>query len=197
MSVRESWSYDKVGRFDRNGNRWHFVRRDESDSAVPYEERPFEIYFRNDSRSEFGVLRFKHLKDNPYRDYMTIITKIMHDTEFRKSLLDPQSKLIAGILTRRDLLDPGKDGAARLESLIRQAPRVVYDDNTLRDAADHMVNHDIGRLPVVSRDDPRHILGYLSRGAILKARRHRIDEEHTREQGWLGRLRNNSVTTGQ
>ena len=94
MSVREFWSYDNDARFDRNGNRWHFVRRDESDSAVPYEERPFEIYFRNDTRSEFGVLKFERWKDNPYRDYVTMIARIMNDTEFRKSLLNPETRRV-------------------------------------------------------------------------------------------------------
>ena len=94
MSVRESWSYDREARFDRQGNRWHFVWRDEFDSVVPYDDRPFELYFRNDNRSEFGVLKFKRRRDNPYRDYVTMITKIMNDTDFRKSLLDPQTKRV-------------------------------------------------------------------------------------------------------
>jgi hypothetical protein len=64
----------------------------------------------------------------------------------------------------------------------------------IHDALIKLVQNDIGRLPVVSRDDSRHIEGYLSRGAILRARRHRIDQEHVREQGWIGRLRNGSST---
>ena len=69
---------------------------------------------------------------------------------------------------------------------------VAYPDEMLHDALNKLLRNDIGRLPVVSRDDPRQIAGYLSRGGILRARRHRIEEEHTREPGWLGRLRADS-----
>jgi CIC family chloride channel protein len=41
-----------------------------------------------------------------------------------------------------------------------------------------MVRHDIGRLPVVSRDNPRQVLGYLGRAAVMTARLHRLKEEH-------------------
>jgi hypothetical protein len=92
MSTEEMWSYDKDARFDREGTRWYFVRRDNINPHLPYAEQPVEIYFRDESRSEFGVLKFLRRKDNPYRNYVTMINKVMNDTEFRKSLLDPQTK---------------------------------------------------------------------------------------------------------
>jgi H+/Cl- antiporter ClcA len=84
--------------------------------------------------------------------------------------------VLVGVLTRRDLLDARGDTGARLESLIKRPPKFVYDDVTLRAAADHMVNHDIGRLPVVSRDDPRNILGMVTRSDLLRAHRKRLHE---------------------
>ena len=48
-------------------------------SEVSYEERPFELYFRDDDRTQFGLLRFDRRKDNPYRNYDTMVTKIMND----------------------------------------------------------------------------------------------------------------------
>ena len=33
-------------------------------------------------------------------------------------------------------------------------------------------------LPVVSRDNPRQVLGYLGRAAVMTARLHRLKEEH-------------------
>ncbi len=94
MSTLESWSYDKDARLDKKGNRWHFVRRDIVNRQLPYEDQSFEIYFRDDARTEFGVLKFPRRKENPYRDYMTMINKIMNDTEFRKSLLDSETKSV-------------------------------------------------------------------------------------------------------
>jgi hypothetical protein len=47
-----------------------------------------------------------------------------------------------------------------------------------------MLRNDVGRLPVVERDDPRKMVGYLGRAGILAARLKRLDEEHVREAGW-------------
>jgi hypothetical protein len=91
--MREWWSYDKVKRADWNGTRWHFVMHDIDDGQA-YRERPVEWFFRNDDRTVFGVFRFAHGTDNPYRDYETMIDKIMNKRDFRDSLLDPTTKEI-------------------------------------------------------------------------------------------------------
>jgi len=83
---------------------------------------------------------------------------------------------LIGVLTRRDLLDPRRDASTMLHQLLRLPVKFTYQDCTLREAADHMVNHDIGRLPVVSRDDPRQILGMLTRSDLLRAHRARLRE---------------------
>ncbi len=92
-------------------------------------------------------------------------------------VLDPSSRLLIGVLTRRDLLDPKIDAQEAIAQLIRRPPSVVYDDCTLRDAADHMVNHDIGRLPVVKRERPGEVVGMITRSDLLRAHRKRLSEE--------------------
>lgn len=87
----EHWSYERKQRRDKKGMRWHFVHHSVVDADVPYEERPFELYFRNDDRTEFGLLRFERGKDNPYRDYEAMVTKIMSDPDFRRTLVDPET----------------------------------------------------------------------------------------------------------
>jgi len=47
----------------------------------------------------------------------------------------------------------------------------------------------IGRVPVVSREDAGHVVGYLGRSGIMAARLHRLEEEYVREPGWLARRR--------
>lgn len=89
--MRDHWSYERQKRFDHKGRRWHFVRRYFGEEAGPYEERPYELYFRDDARTQFGVLRFDSLKDNPYRNHAAIVNKIMNNDEFRRSLLDPET----------------------------------------------------------------------------------------------------------
>ena len=74
--------------------RWHFASRSVFDPAIPYGEQPFELYFRNDNRTEFGLLRFARRKNNPYRDYEAIVTKIINDVDFRQTLLDPSTKSV-------------------------------------------------------------------------------------------------------
>jgi hypothetical protein len=47
-----------------------------------------------------------------------------------------------------------------------------------------MIRNEIGRLPVVSRDNPRQLLGYLGRTGLLEARLRKLQEEELREQRW-------------
>ena len=46
-----------------------------------------------------------------------------------------------------------------------------------------MLTNDIGRLPVVDRHDRRHLLGYLGRAGIMRARVRLFQEENLRERG--------------
>jgi len=82
--------------------------------------------------------------------------------------------LLVGVLTRRDLLDVPADSACRLGELVRRTPIVVFDDSTLRDAADQMVVEQVGRLPVVTRDEPRRVVGIVSRSDLLAAHAPRL-----------------------
>jgi hypothetical protein len=92
--MMEMWSYDKDKRFDKRGNRWHFAHRHFYDPQLSYEETPDEWYFRDDKRTVFGVLRFERRKENPYRNYETMINKIMNDEAFRNTLLAPETKSV-------------------------------------------------------------------------------------------------------
>jgi CIC family chloride channel protein len=87
------------------------------------------------------------------------------------------SGLLVGVVTRRDLLagpDVGLDGLRCVGDVVRRPPAVVYADNTLRDAADLMVTQGVGRLPVVERDEPRRVVGILSRSDLLAAHASRL-----------------------
>jgi H+/Cl- antiporter ClcA/CBS domain-containing protein len=83
---------------------------------------------------------------------------------------------LVGVVTRREFLDPAVPAERKVRELFRRPPVVCYDDNTLRDAADHMVNHDIGRLPVLSRGRPPKLVGVITRSDVLRAHRRRLDE---------------------
>jgi H+/Cl- antiporter ClcA/predicted transcriptional regulator len=84
------------------------------------------------------------------------------------------SRILLGVVTRRMLLHEDGVATRSMMDLIQRPPIVVYDDLSLRAAADHMVNHDIGRLPVISRIQPGKLVGIITRSDLLRAHRKRI-----------------------
>jgi chloride channel protein, CIC family len=91
-------------------------------------------------------------------------------------LVDPEGAL-AGIVTRGDLVrayerDP--TGRLTLREAGTSPPLVAYPDEPVSAALGRMLQRDFGRLPVVRREDPRHVVGYLGRSAVLSARRHHL-----------------------
>src|SRR5438105_6604771 len=90
-------------------------------------------------------------------------------------VLDADGFLI-GVLTRRDLLDAENAGTRHVGDLLRRPAAVAFEDTTLREAADHMVRENVGRLPVVSRREPRKVVGMLTRSDLLAAHKRRLEE---------------------
>lgn len=80
----------------------------------------------------------------------------------------------AGVLTRRDLLDTRVSDEMKVGSLVRRPPMCVHDSHSLREAADHMVEADVGRLLVLDKD--QHMVGIITRGDLLAAHAQRLRE---------------------
>jgi CIC family chloride channel protein len=59
----------------------------------------------------------------------------------------------------------------------------VYEDELVRVAVERLLSHDIGRLPIVDREDPSRLVGYLGRSGIVAARQRLHDDKHVRERG--------------
>ena len=89
-------------------------------------------------------------------------------------VVDEQGQLL-GVVTRRDLLRAGSPPDAEVRSLLHRPPIVVREDHTLREAADHMVEADVGRLVVMARNG-RQMVGIVTRGDLLKAHAQRLRE---------------------
>ena len=88
-------------------------------------------------------------------------------------VVDRDGRLL-GVVTRRDFID--REPYTRVGDLIRRPPAVVFSDMSLREAADHMVRENVGRLPVVERGDPSRVVGILTRSDLLSAHAQRLDE---------------------
>jgi chloride channel protein, CIC family len=94
-------------------------------------------------------------------------------------VVDSEDRLV-GVITRRDVFDGGAT-AASLRGVVKRSPAVVFDDSSLRDAIDHMAREKVGRLPVVSREEPDRVIGMITRSDLIAAHGRRLDGERLRE----------------
>jgi chloride channel protein, CIC family len=104
-------------------------------------------------------------------------------------IVDDQQRLV-GVITRGDLvraLEREHGGAQSVLDAGSDLPIVAYPDESLHDAVARMLANDVGRLPVVHRNDPRRVVGYIGRAAVLGARSRRLVDEHVAQEGWLWR----------
>ena len=102
-------------------------------------------------------------------------------------VLDADGKL-AGVITRGDVLRALETDPSGVSTVLEAGTRdvvVTYPDETLHEASAKMLRNNIGRLPVVDRQDARKVVGYLGRPGIMAARLRRLDEEQVREPGWI------------
>jgi len=95
---------------------------------------------------------------------------------------------LVGIVTQGDLLralEKDPQGSVLVVAAGSRNPIVAYPDEFALDALLRMLQHDIGRLPVVSRDEPEKMMGYLNRSGILSAWTRQMEEEGILEHGWI------------
>ena len=78
---------------------------------------------------------------------------------------------LAGIITNRDTqnLRTTKESVTTLRQVMTSAPFVVSPEDTLEDAIAIMVGHGINHLPVVVKESPDQLAGFLTRTDIMKA----------------------------
>jgi chloride channel protein, CIC family len=114
-------------------------------------------------------------------------------------IVSSDGKLV-GVVTQGDLLralelDP-KGTITVLEAGSQQLI-VAHPDELAHDAMYRMLQRDIGRLPVVSRENPQQMVGYFNRSSLLGAWTRQMEEESIREHGWIRQWRNSSRVTKQ
>jgi chloride channel protein, CIC family len=106
-------------------------------------------------------------------------------------IIEKDGKL-AGVVTQGDLLralEADPKGTATVQEAGTRNLVVAYPDESFFDALFRMLQNDIGRLPVVSREDTKEMIGYLNRSSILGAWTRQMEEEGVREHGWVKQWR--------
>ena len=88
---------------------------------------------------------------------------------------------LVGILTRSDVLRIQSEATSGQRLTVRDACTTdivrAYPDETVREGVRWMLYYDIGRLPIVSRQDDRQLVGYMDRAAVIAAHRRGMHEE--------------------
>ena len=105
-------------------------------------------------------------------------------------IADPDGGIV-GMVTQGDLvkaLEADPKGTITVLEAGSNRPVVAYPDELVHDAMFRMLQHNIGRLPVVSRENPRELVGYFNRACLLKAWSRQIEDENVREHGWINQL---------
>ncbi|MFZ1204120.1 MAG: chloride channel protein [Candidatus Acidiferrales bacterium] len=106
-------------------------------------------------------------------------------------IVAPPDRLV-GLITQRDLLRSLEKDPSGNEPVLAADGRpliVAYPDELAHDALLRLLHNDIGRLPVVAREDETRLVGYLNRSSFLGAWKREMEEEGLREHGWLATWR--------
>jgi chloride channel protein, CIC family len=97
---------------------------------------------------------------------------------------------LLGVITRANLLEDwvaGGDANAAADlviayDLVHRPPITIFPWESCRTAAERMAAAGVGRLPVVDADQPRRVVGMLTRSDLLKPRARMVEEEMVRER---------------
>ncbi len=101
-------------------------------------------------------------------------------------IVDAHGRL-AGIITRGDIVRALRSDRPEAITVAQAGSTdliVAFPDEPLHVALSNMLARGVGRLPVVDPQDPKKIVGYLGRAAILSARMKIHEEENVRQKGW-------------
>jgi CIC family chloride channel protein len=112
-------------------------------------------------------------------------------------IVSPDGNLV-GVVTQGDLLralEQDPRGTMTVLDAGSHEPIVAYPDELVHDAMHRMLRHDIGRLPVVSRENPQQMVGYFNRASLLGAWTRQLEDEGLREHGWIRKWRKSGRAT--
>ncbi len=95
-------------------------------------------------------------------------------------VIDKNNKLYA-IITRREI-EAVRDTDKKIKDIIKKPLIAIYEDNTIREAADMMASYKVSLLPVVERGDKYKLIGVITSDDILRARKNYIEKQNAYER---------------
>jgi CBS domain-containing protein len=105
-------------------------------------------------------------------------------------IVDSEGQL-QGLVTQGDLLRALQTDPSGNMTVLDAGTRglvIAYPDERVFDAVTKMLANNIGRLPVVDRNDERKMVGYINRANVMGSWRGHLHEEFAREHGWIRNL---------
>jgi CBS domain-containing protein len=102
------------------------------------------------------------------------------------TLILNDQNLLVGIITRGDIVRALRQNQHAGLTVIEAGSTnltVAFAEEPLHAALTKMLNRGVGRLPVVERNQPNRVVGYLGRAAILSARMKLHEEENILQRG--------------
>ncbi|HEU4800172.1 MAG TPA: chloride channel protein [Gemmatimonadales bacterium] len=96
-------------------------------------------------------------------------------------VLDSADRLV-GVVMAREVRDTPRDPSETVGALVTRPAAVIFEDQSVRDAADHMVRQQVGRLPVVARSQPATVIGIITRSDLLEAHERRLQAAERRRR---------------
>ena len=134
--------------------------------------------------SDISAIYTKKVVNASYDDHISKIWSLMDESGFSGLPVLKKKKLI-GIITRKDIIKSGHaikgldniDKSVKVEKVMVTPPVVVTPETTIKQAAELMIENDIGRLPVVenpiyikkepNRAREANLIGIMAREDIL------------------------------
>ena len=118
------------------------------------------------------------------------LAQLFQDTSHHGFIVLDDANQLYGVVALSDLehaLEVGKTDAT-VADICTTSVLTAFADETLDDALRHFGALDVGRIPIVDRQNPRRVLGVLRRSDIVHAYSHALVDKHQREHH-LARLR--------
>jgi CIC family chloride channel protein len=143
---------------------------------------------------EEDLMRTIRVSEAMTRDFPTVtlgtpvselVTKLSRTGHHGFPVVDDEGRL-AGVVTLADVEAAPTDAITdlKVEDIATTSPIVAYANQSLYEALIRVGAKDVGRIPVVDREDPTRLLGVLRRHDIIKAYRKKLSGGIRYERGY-------------